>query len=162
MRADVYPVFGSHANAGHRRDDRHLLGGLRRGAAAAGYSRYRSRGQPLSCRPAPGRQRSDPVSRAPTSKTIAPPRPASSFLLPGRRSGGIEAKKPSLYAGCDKAFIEPEREVFVVVGHPETRARLLEGDRPDNDPRAKQMMVKSAGRVRDVRWSLFGATPRRC
>jgi hypothetical protein len=44
------------------------------------------------------------------------------------RGGGVEAKKPGLQAGCDKAFIEPEREVFVVVGHPETRARLLEGD----------------------------------
>lgn len=43
--------------------------------------------------------------------------------------GGIEAKKPGLQAGCDEAFIEAEREVFVVVGHSATRARLLEGDR---------------------------------
>jgi hypothetical protein len=50
------------------------------------------------------------------------------FLGDDAGGGGIEAKKPGLQAGCDKAFIEPEREVFVVVRHPETRARLLEGD----------------------------------
>jgi len=42
--------------------------------------------------------------------------------------GGTEAEKPGLQAGRDEAFVEAEREVIVVVGHPETRARLLEED----------------------------------
>ena len=58
------------------------------------------------------------------------------------------------------ALVEAERKVIVVVGHPETRTRLLEGDRPDNERRAEpvaaprlglpviiQLSVKSAGRV---------------
>jgi hypothetical protein len=50
------------------------------------------------------------------------------FLGDDAGGGGIEAEKPGLQAGCDEAFIEPEWEVIVVVGHPEMRARLLEGD----------------------------------
>jgi hypothetical protein len=50
--------------------------------------------------------------------------------------GGIEAEKPRLQPGRDKALVEPERKVILVVGHPETRTRLLEGDRPDNERRA--------------------------
>jgi len=42
----------------------------------------------------------------------------------------VESKRRSraLQAGRDEAFVEAEREVIVVVGHPETRARLLEED----------------------------------
>ena len=43
---------------------------------------------------------------------------------------GIETKKPRLQAGRDKALVEPERKVILVVGHPETRTRLLEGEPP--------------------------------
>ena len=42
---------------------------------------------------------------------------------------GIETEESRLQAGCDKPLVEPERKVIVVVGHPGTRPRLLEGDR---------------------------------
>jgi len=42
-----------------------------------------------------------------------------------------KTEKPRLQAGCDKALVEPKGKVIVVVGHPETRTRLLEGDPPE-------------------------------
>ncbi len=42
---------------------------------------------------------------------------------------GIETEESRLQAGCDKPLVEPKRKVIVVVGHPGTRPRLLEGDR---------------------------------
>ena len=51
---------------------------------------------------------------------------------------GIETEEPRLQAGCDKPFVEAERKVIVVVGHPGTRPRLLEGDRRDNNLRRRR------------------------
>ena len=53
------------------------------------------------------------------------------LLLDDADGVGIETEKPRLQAGCDKALVEPKGKVIVVVGHPETRTRLLEGDPPE-------------------------------
>ena len=53
------------------------------------------------------------------------------LLLDDAGGVGIETEKPRLQAGCDKPLVEPDGKVIVLVGHPETRTRLLEGDPPE-------------------------------
>jgi hypothetical protein len=58
---------------------------------------------------------------------------------------GVETKKPRLQAGRDKALVEAERKVILVVGHLERELGYSRASRPDNARRARTQRCPRSG-----------------